>query len=273
MRNRYILRCLLYLLAFFFYGFPIFSRDFSLLSFVNGSIAFFVDNPIFTITYYLFFISNIPINLIGFIKLNKLYYQLKNGIPIDHSPKLKRFNIAPLLFDILLIACLISIFTIFPNKTYPLPTESSGPYILLSDLGVEGTREDWVSGGMIYIDNEVEYHNSLITEHWYCEEHIITRQISDNAYEFDILSHDVYRLNSKNLCIPLAKSLMICRTRADSTSDFMEVEVSDFDHVWTYDDYWLIAIKDDYVYCIGRPHESGEELMIILQAFAEKNYA
>ena len=67
---------------------------------------------------------------------------MKKGISLDHAPRSRKLIIIPRIISLLLLICILGCvgYDYLNDERYTMPDVSDGPYILLSDLDIEGKR-------------------------------------------------------------------------------------------------------------------------------------
>lgn len=173
----------------------------------------------------------------GTWNISRIYRRLKKGIPLDHAPKGNRTLRKLLNHSVLFVTglCLVLLAVQFINtRTDDLPRTADGPYLLVSDLGWEGERTDFMRR-----NSEVTYTPSLLTDYWDTVEYIRTPE-GETAWMYQ----DVYRLRFPGMAHTLAQALMDTATFRE---EFVPMEVDGLDAAWTTGRFEVVAVKGDMV--------------------------
>lgn len=177
-------------------------------------------------------------SFVGAYCVNKLYKQMKNGIPIDHSPN-KASRLPVVIKSLVVLLCLVTTSTTIRSETFPIPYISDGGYVTLAEIGVDMPEENqsWLrSSGLSHIEN-------MICDYWYASEQV-------NKTEFESLvwlTQDVYKFKSESDIHKTAKALMNTSTFAQYAGNFKEMEFDGLDKVYYNKDLELIVINNRYV--------------------------
>ena len=199
-------------------------------------------------------------------KINRIYFDLKKGRPLDHNPRenrLRRFAgraLTCLAFLFLLSAGVQILFT----NSRDLPAEPDGPYILLRDLGIEGER-----GTAMFSDREsgVTFTPSPLADYWETFE-VVERPGGDQAWLYQY----VYRLRVPALRDTLVRALMEGSTFARGEGSFRPVEIEGLDAAWVVPGgLEAVAVKGELVlYAEHLDMSPGEpELEALLAAWGK----
>ena len=148
------------------------------------------------------------------------------------------------------------------KDTRDLPEVADGPYVLLSDLGVEGERSQ-----LFYDDrtSKITVERSLLATHYDVFE-VVGEGGTNWMYQ------DVYRLNSGVDREVFVQSLMDNSTFARSQDNYREVTVEGLERAWVAGDLECMAVKEDlvaYVTVLKAGQETDETLELALHALAE----
>ena len=148
------------------------------------------------------------------------------------------------------------------RDTRDLPEVADGPYVLLSDLGVEGERSQ-----LFYDDrtSKITVERSLLATHYDVFE-VVGEGGTNWMYQ------DVYRLNSGVDREVFVQSLMDNSTFARSQDNYREVTVEGLERAWVAGDLECMAVKEDlvaYVTVLKAGQETDETLELALHALAE----
>ena len=172
-------------------------------------------------------------------KLNRTYRRLKKGEPLDHAPKTKHaFHrlLHPGLLLLSLLWQLLAVGQLITIQERELPTQPDGPYIMLSDIGWEGERTDFMGR-----HSGITHTASLLADYWETVEYIRTQE--DTTVW---LRQNIYRLRFPGMAGTLTQSLMETDTLAHGPESFSPVEVEGFDAVWATR-YEMVAVRGDMV--------------------------
>ena len=194
-------------------------------------------------------------------RMQRLCRSLKKGKPLDHAPKTKRLlsRIGNGLAALTLIGLII--YGLWGYEKMPLPQESDEPYLLLSELGIEGKRvTNWVN----HNESTLVRNTSWIAQYWDTGEYVNTNSTEEWMYQ------KVYKLRDAGMMDSFIKALMKDATFAKSQEDFAEIEIEGLDQAWITHQLECIAVKDDLVAALTYPFESEEEIKEVLQILAEK---
>lgn len=142
---------------------------------------------------------------------------------------------------------------------HAMPAETDGPYLVLSDIGINGERTQSFIKNQV---SEVKYGQSLLTEHW------DTFEVIDVDGREVWMRQDVYRLKDAGMTSQMAGLLMRDAVFAGSPEDFASVDISGLDQAWVAERLECIAVRDDFVWFLTYPADSREELVSILQVLA-----
>jgi len=170
--------------------------------------------------------------------INKLYKQMKAGIPLDHSPE--KTGILPTVLKYCVIV--IGIVTLWSSnfsRNTPMPEINEGGYVTLAELGVEiptGNRSYLHSVGYSHKEN-------ILCDYWY-----VSEDVDEEEYDTLIwLSQDVYKLKNEEKALKTANALMNTSTFARSKSVFKKMYFEGLDTVYYNKDLELVVINDNYV--------------------------
>ncbi len=194
-------------------------------------------------------------------RMQKLCRSLRKGKPLDHAPKTKR--LVSRIGNGLATAALIGliIYGICGYEKMPLPQKSDEPYLLLSELGVEGERvTNWVN----HNESTLVRNTSWIAQYWDTGEYVDTENSEEWMYQ------KVYKLHNTGMMDSFIKALMKDATFAKSQEDFAEIEIEGLDQAWLTHQLECIVVKDDLVAALTYPFESEEEVKEVLQVLVDK---
>lgn len=208
-------------------------------------------------TFYLF--------LHGAWRMGRLYRRMKKGIPLDHSPRgrmLPHRIVSGVLLGFVAVFGLLTLWQWVSKDTRDLPEVADGPYVLFSDLGIEGERSQ-----LFYDDrtSQITVERSLLATHYDVFE-VVGEGGTNWMYQ------DVYRLNSGVDREVFVQSLMDNSTFARSQDNYREVTVEGLERAWVAGDLECMAVKGDlvaYVTVLKAGQETDETLELALHALAE----
>lgn len=202
-------------------------------------------------------------------RMGRLYRRMKKGIPLDHSPRgrmLPHRIVSGVLLGITAVFGLLTLWQWVSRDTRDLPETADGPYVLFSDLGIEGERS-----ALFYDDrtSKITLERSLLAAHYDVFECVA--QGGDGEGEA-WMYQDVYRLGPRVDREMFVRSLMEGSTFARSRSSYREVTVEGLERAWVSGGLECIAVKGDlaaYVTVLGSGQETEETLLAALRALAE----
>lgn len=180
-------------------------------------------------------------SIAGMWYITRLYHRMKKGISLDHEPKSrglfrKYFHLA---MAVLLICCgILCIVQLCGYRKYEMPLRDDAPYLMLSDIGVEGERTD---SFMNRESNTVSYKKTLFLEYWDTFEAVKTEDAAEWFFQ------DTFRLKNKDHALQFAKSVMADSAYAKTLDDFTLQEIEGLDYAWTVGNYEYVAIKGNLV--------------------------
>lgn len=195
-------------------------------------------------------------------QVNRTYLRLKRGLPLEHAPKGRRLipKIAGRGLACLMAVCVVATAVqLLAVRTTELPLTPDGPYLLLSDLGLEGERSELWYGKR---ESSVTRSASLLTDYW-----DVFEIVEDPAGQQFWMYQDVYRLRVPGLTGALARSLRETSVFAPSGADYDAVSIPGLDAAWVYGDLEAVAVKGDmaaHVECLGLDAQTA------LEALAER---
>lgn len=206
-------------------------------------------------------------DLWGFIYISRLYRRMKKGIPLDHAPRSRKLIVIPRIINHLLILCILGCvgYDYLHDERYAMPDVSDGPYILLSDLGIEGKRTTNSVNGE---GSMVKANRSLLADHWDTQEYIDVINGSYSSEEW--LYQDVYILKNEDMVNRFVDVLMIDSVFAQSTEDYTRINIPGLDQAWVTERLECIAVKDTTIGIFTHPFDTSEEMRAALEVVAEK---
>lgn len=194
-------------------------------------------------------------------RLNRLYKKLKNGIPLDHSPKSR--SILPRVIGWATLALILSmvVCNYMYRETYPMPDTTEEPYVLLSELGIRGERitSNKADGGSL-----VKRNHTFMADYWHCKEFV---DVSGNE---EWLYQDVYILKDSDRMKRFVEVLMLDSTFARSLDAFTPVEIPGLDQAWIAGNLECIAVKGNTAAIFTHHWNSREEMVASLEKIAQK---
>ena len=203
-------------------------------------------------------------------RMGRLYRRMKKGIPLDHSPRgrmLPHRIVSGVLLGFVAVFGLLTFWQWVSRDTRDLPEAADGPYVLLSDLGIEGERS-----ALFYDDrtSKITLERSLLATHYDVFECVVQ---GDDGEGEAWMYQDVYRLSPRVDREMFVRSLMEDSTFARSLESYREVTVEGLEGAWVSGGLECIAVKGDlaaYVTVLGSGRETEETLERALQALAER---
>ena len=170
--------------------------------------------------------------LYGAIQINRLYKNLKKGKPLDHRPKQQSKLPAIIKNCLLVFSFVLLIHSTTMENEYPMPVESDGMYVTLSEYGISGERSTAQ-------ESEVGSYTSPFCQWWDCHE--VLAQPNTWLYQ------TVYVMKNEKQTANMARCLMDTSTFAQKAENFSEMAVEGFDKVYYNDHLELVVIKSRYV--------------------------
>ncbi len=194
-------------------------------------------------------------------RMQRLCSRMKKGIALDHAPRTRR--IAAKVGNGIAVLLLIGL-VIYGMNGYeksPMPLETDEPYLLLSELGIDGERvENWVN----HNESTVISTGSWIADCWDTGEYVDTANTEEWLYQ------KIYRFKNEAFIPSFVNALMKDATFASSKNDYTEVEIDGLDQAWVTSRLECIAVKGELVASITYPFETEEEGKQVLQTLADK---
>ena len=199
-------------------------------------------------------------------RMGRLYRRMKKGIPLDHSPRgrmLPHRVVSGVLLGVVAVFGLLTLWQWESRETRDLPAESDGPYILLSDLGVQGERST-----LFYDDrtSRITVERSLLATHY-----DVFEVVGEGGDAW--MYQDVYRLSPRVDRERFIRGLMGDSTFARGAESYRAVEIAGLEGAWVSGDLECVAVKGDlaaYVTVLTSWPETEETLERALQALAER---
>lgn len=189
----------------------------------------------------------------GTWKINRTYYRLKKGRPMDHAPKGNRVVHKILnqgMLCLALFCLLLTVGQLITTRSDGLPLQPDGPYIVLSDLGYEGER-----GTLFYRDRESDmtHTRSFLSDYWETFE-VIDLPGGNQAWMYQY----IYHLHFPGIANRLAWALREDAVFAQNADSFRRIEAPGLDAAWTTGGLELVAVKGDmavYIECMMETYE------------------
>lgn len=203
-------------------------------------------------------------------RMGRLYRRMKKGIPLDHNPKGRMIlhrTVSGILLGFVVLFGLLTFWQWVSKDTRDLPETADGPYVLLSDLGIEGERS-----ALFYDDrtSQITVERSLLATHYDVFECVTQGDDGEgNAWMYQ----DVYRLSPGVDREVFVRSLMDDSTFAHGSDSYHEVAVEGLEEAWVSGGLECIAVKGNlaaYVTVLGPGQETAETLELALHALAER---
>ena len=154
---------------------------------------------------------------------------MKKGISLDHAPRSRKLIIIPRIISLLLLICILGCvgYDYLNDERYTMPDVSDGPYILLSDLDIEGKRTTNSVNGE---GSMVKANQSMLADHWDTQEYV---DVINGSYSSEgWLYQDVYILKNEDMVDRFVEVLMIDSVFAQSTEDYTRIEIPGLDQAW-----------------------------------------
>lgn len=207
-------------------------------------------------------------DLWGLHHLNRLYRKMKKGIAIDHSPKNRNTILIPRIVTIFLaVGILICVgYDYINDEKYLMQDTAQGPYLLLSDLGVEGER---TTNTFNHEESTVKSNRSLLADHWHTQEFIDEGSFG-NGRSMAWMYQDVYVLKNPDIINRFVEVLMIDSVFAESTEDYTLIDIPGLDQAWVTERLECIAVKGNHINILTCPFDSQEEMIEALTVIGEK---
>jgi len=223
-----------------------------------------VRNSPVTFAYPLFGLWAIWDLIEGELRSRALYRRLKKGKPIDRTPKVRHtvFRVISRSFIVLSVCCLLFACVQLAMIRKPeFPEEPGSPYLLLSEVGIEGEPGEGPFDGE---KSRIEHHFTPLAKVWDVTEYVETEK------GLVVLYQDVYRMNSEKLAQWFAPYVVENAALADR-KNFKEVEVDGLDTAWQAPRE-CVAVKGEYIWYTTEIlfWGNGEEKLDVLSALANR---
>lgn len=214
----------------------------------------------FGVLFYLAFLGSALYEICyGAARTAALYRRLKGGRPLDHDPKRRHLVHRAIIRGAagLCAACLLlTLVQLVTIRNYDLPAASDGPYLTLSELGMEGERSEEPLNDST---NRVEVCWSPVARIW------DVRECLDVQGHTVILYQDVYEVGSGEAALELAEVL---KRQAVLSSEFRLMDVPGLDGAWLSGNE-AVAVRDGTVwYCTLIDFGGDEDMEGLLTALA-----
>lgn len=193
--------------------------------------------------------------------LKRLCGKMKKGIALDYAPKSRGIFTRTVSGAVLLaiLACLVGDYISY--TPYPMPVSTEEPYVLLSELGIQGERmPNHVNGE----ESRVKYHRSFLAQCWYGQEFLHNQDKEDWLYQ------KVYLLKDSRMASRLAEALMLNSTFSQSKEAFTPVEIPGLDEAYITEGLECIAVKGNRVAIFTHIWNTQEEMVESLKQISEK---
>ena len=175
-------------------------------------------------------------------KISRTYRRLKKGLPLDHDPKgsaVLRGFLHHALLCLSLLSLLLSGVQILITRSYDLPAEPDGPYIMLEDVGYAGEP-----GKLYSRDPGVTHTRSFLADYWETLE-VVNIPAQDNRQVW--MRQNVYKLRFPDMADKLAWALMEDSVFVRDRDAFYDLDVPGLDGAWATNGLELVAMKGDLV--------------------------
>lgn len=198
----------------------------------------------------------------GLCYLHRLYRKMKQGTPLDHNAS--PHNFIPTVLQVMLVVgfVLALVYAWRDENPAPLPEHTDEPYILLSDLGMEGTR--YANPLLEKRSNTVSHTHSFQSDYWKSWEDVESEDGTQST-----LHQKVIRLKHPAQMNRTVNALMH-HALVQSPEKFAAVEAEGLDQAWVADDWQIIAVRGDLVGLFSWRFHSQEEVQDFLSSVAEK---
>lgn len=200
-------------------------------------------------------------------KISRTYRRLKKGLPLDHNPKgggILRGFLNHGLLCLALLSLLLTGVQILITRSYDLPAEPDGPYIMLEDIGYEGEP-----GKLCDREPGVTHTRSFLSDCW---ETLETVNVPARGNKQVWMGQYVYRLRFPGMADTLAWALMEASVFARDRESFHALDVPGLDGAWATGGLELVAMKGNlvtYVEFLGSGYEEFDPVSIC-EALAER---
>lgn len=193
--------------------------------------------------------------------ITRTYRRMKKGVPLDHSPRKRRWvhqAVNGTLWALALLSGALLALQLLTTRSADLPEETADPYLLLSDLGYEGERTEQFGR-----DSGVTHSPGLLADYWDMREYL-----ADPGGLGPTLYQDVYRLRFPSMADWVAEALMGTATLS-GREDFRPLEVPGLDRAWAGRQEVLAVKGDMAAYATFLPYDDFDP-QALCQALAEK---
>ena len=221
--------------------------------------------PAMSVFWICLLLQALSVYAVNVVYISRTYRRLKNGIPLDHSPKGR--GMLPSVFDNLIwavcILCLVTmLIQVINMHHYALPKEADGPYIVLSDIGIEGERVDYL-GGSSYAEN-----TRIAGSQWWHTCEYVDRGTGAPVVN---LYQTVFRFNLKTSSKFWVRRLTASQAFSRDLDDYTPVEIEGLDAAWVSENGMeAMALKGHFIAAIEYldGEYSTQKLMELLRALA-----
>ena len=193
--------------------------------------------------------------------ITRTYRRMKKGVPLDHSPRKRRWvhkAVNGTLWALAVLSGALLALQLLSTRSADLPEKTEAPYLLLSDLGYEGERASFMGR-----DSSVTHSPSLLADYWDMREYQ-----EDPSGMGPALYQDVYRLRSPSMADWLAEALLGTATLS-RREDFQPLDVPGLDKAWAGRNE-IVAVKGNMAaYVTFLPYD-GFDPQALCRALAEK---
>ena len=235
--------------------------DLTVIRSVSKYIRYWVDETPLCLGIFSLFLWAMFDCVVGIISIGTLRHKLKKGIPLDHTPKSYKGYIRVISWCLLTGFFIgMGVSAVDTKKTY-LPLQTEVPYLLLSEIGVNGERTNAPNGNQ---ESSLRYTETILAEHWDTAEYILVGNKTVWLYQ------DVYRLKDMNLHTRFIEAMLGTSTFAADPNKFITVEIPGLDKVYTTKRLECIVVKGDLIAYIAFPFDTDERVEEILMILSDK---
>ena len=185
--------------------------------------------------YFLFILWSLVGSIIDVRQISRTYRRLKQGIPLDHEPKGR--GLIRMVLDrglwMAAILCLVLV-QLATMQRGDMPSAPDGPYIVLSAMGWEGERSDFM-GNTSYREHTC----TVLSEYWN------TREYVENPGQVTVaIYQEIYHLSSWFDPREWVQSLTVNQTFVKELDEYIPVEIEGLDAAWLVEDGMeAVAVK------------------------------
>ena len=233
--------------------------------FIDSRYMLYPSLPALSVFWICLLLQGFSASAVNIVYISRTYRRLKNGIPLDHSPKGR--GMLPLVLDNIIRAmcmiCLVMILLQVVNMHHhALPKEADGPYIVLSDIGIEGQRTEYL-GGSSYAENT----RTIGSEWWHTCEYV-DRGTGETVVS---LYQTVFRSGLLTSSEFWVRRLTASQAFSRDLDDYTPVEIEGLDAAWVSENGMeAMALKGHLIAAIEYldGEYSTQKLIGILRALA-----